>query len=53
MLRILGRRQEMRSLYWMHHCNIFYEDENRELVYKKLTEKLGFTDYCDDCSADA
>ena len=21
-----------------HHCNIFYEDENRELVYKKLTE---------------
>ena len=21
-----------------HHCNIFYEDEDRELVYKKLTE---------------
>lgn len=21
-----------------HHCNIFYEDENREMVYKKLTE---------------
>ena len=21
-----------------HHCNIFYEDENRERVYKKLTE---------------
>ena len=21
-----------------HHCNIFYEDEERELVYKKLTE---------------
>lgn len=21
-----------------HHCNIFYEDENREIVYKKLTE---------------
>lgn len=21
-----------------HHCNIFYEDENQELVYKKLTE---------------
>ena len=21
-----------------HHCNIFYEDESRELVYKKLTE---------------
>lgn len=22
-----------------HHCNIFYEDENRELIYKKLTER--------------
>ena len=21
-----------------HHCNIFYEDENKELIYKKLTE---------------
>lgn len=21
-----------------HHCNIFYEDENKELLYKKLTE---------------
>ena len=21
-----------------HHCNIFYEDENREMIYKKLTE---------------
>lgn len=21
-----------------HHCNIFYEDENKEMVYKKLTE---------------
>lgn len=22
-----------------HHCNIFYEDENKEMVYKKLTER--------------
>lgn len=26
-----------------HHCNIFYEDDNKELVYKKLTERWDST----------